>query len=329
MIWWVTGGSGFIGTNVVSHLLASGHEVVVVDDLSRSGSELNAAFLEEVRGVQVVRADISHEATWDSLGRNYPIPDAIAHLAGQVSLLASIEDPRRDFEVNALGTLNALEFVRKQAPGAALIGMSSNKAYGDLGSVRIIEESTRYTAPDFPQGFDESLPLDFHGPYGCSKGTADQYFVDYGRIYGLRTISLRQSSVYGPHQHPRSDQGWVAFLIEQAKSGNPISLNGIGKQVRDLLHATDLARLIEKLGQGLPAGGHAVNVGGGIDNSLSILELFSWIEQTHGVEVKFKTGEPRPSDQLVFVSDNTRVRSLVSWSPQVGVAEGLEGVWNG
>ena len=329
MIWWVTGGAGFIGTNVTTHLLSEGHEVVVIDDLSRSGSELNAAYLEETLGVRIVRADISNQATWEALAREHPAPEAIAHLAGQVSLLASIEDPRRDFEVNALGTLNALEFVRNEAPKAALIGMSSNKAYGDLGSVRIVEGATRYTAPEFPRGFDESLPLDFHGPYGCSKGTADQYLVDYGRIYGLRTISLRQSSVYGPHQHPRSDQGWVAFLIEQAKLGNSISLNGVGKQVRDLLHATDLARLIESLGRGLPSGGHAVNVGGGIDNSLSILELFAWIEQTHGVEVQFQTGEPRPSDQLVFVSDNTRVRSLVSWSPQVGVAEGLEGVWNG
>ena len=328
MIWWVTGGAGFIGTNVVSHLLASGHGVVVVDDLSRSGSELNAAFLEEAQGVRIVRADISDQATWDVLAREHPAPDAIAHLAGQVSLLASIEDPRRDFEVNALGTLNALEFARNHAPGAAVIGMSSNKAYGDLGSVRIVEESTRYTAPDFPRGFDESLPLDFHGPYGCSKGTADQYLVDYGRIYGLRTISLRQSSVYGPHQHPRSDQGWVAFLIKQAQLGNRISLNGIGKQVRDLLHASDLAQLIEKLGRGLPLGGHAVNVGGGLDNSLSILELFAWIEQTHGIQVQFRTGEPRPSDQLVFVSDNTRVQSLVSWSPQVDVAEGLKRVWD-
>lgn len=329
MIWWVTGGAGFIGTNVTTHLLSEGHDVVVIDDLSRGGSERNATFLKETHGVRIVRSDISDQATWDLLHRKHPAPDAIAHLAGQVSLLASIEGPRRDFEVNALGTLNALEFVRNHAPDTALIGMSSNKAYGDLGSVRIVEGETRYSAPDFPRGFDESLPLDFHGPYGCSKGTADQYLVDYGRIYGLRTISLRQSSVYGPHQHPRSDQGWVAYLLDQAKSGNPISLNGVGKQVRDLLHASDLARLIEELGQGLPAGGRAVNVGGGVNNSLSILELFSWVEQNHGIKVQFQTGDPRPSDQLVFISDNTRVQNLVSWSPHVGIAEGLEGVWIG
>lgn len=328
MIWWVTGGAGFIGTNVTAHLIQSGHEVVVVDDLSRVGSELNAAFLAREYGVEVVRSDISDPAVWDSLRRNSPSPNAVAHLAGQVSLLASIEDPRRDFEVNALGTLNALEFVRNHAPETVLIGMSSNKAYGDLGSVRILEEETRYVAPEYPLGFDESLPLDFHGPYGCSKGTADQYLLDYGRMYGLRTISLRQSSVYGPHQHPRSDQGWVAFLIEQAKLGNSISLNGIGKQVRDLLHASDLARLIEMLGKDLPSGGRAVNVGGGPANSLSILELFTWIRDRHGVQVEFATGDPRPSDQLVFISNNAAVQSIVPWTPSVSVEDGLQGVWN-
>lgn len=327
MIWWVTGGAGFIGTNATAHLLSQGHDVVVIDDLSRQGSELNAAYLKETWGVQVARFDISDPSAWEVLGREKPTPDAIAHLAGQVSLLASIENPRRDFEINALGTLNALEFIRNRTPETALIGMSSNKAYGDLASIRIIEGETRYIAPDFSQGFDESLPLDFHGPYGCSKGTADQYLIDYGRMYGLRTISLRQSSVYGPHQHPRSDQGWVAFLIDQAKTGYPISLNGVGKQVRDLLHASDLARLLELLGRHLPSGGHAVNVGGGPENSLSILELFSWIQDSRGISVDYQTGEPRPSDQLVFISNNSRVQSIVDWRPEIDVNRGLAEVW--
>ena len=206
--------------------------------------------------------------------------------------------------------------------------MSSNKAYGDLGSVRIVETALRYEAPDYPNGFDESLPLDFHGPYGCSKGTADQYLIDYGRMYGLRTISLRQSSVYGPHQHPRSDQGWVAFLLNAARKCDPIRLHGIGKQVRDLLHAHDLARLIEALGATLPAGGYATNVGGGLHNSLSILELFAWIRETHGTEISYETGEPRPSDQLVFISDNSRIQALTNWTPEIGLDLGLEEVWS-
>lgn len=328
MKWWVTGGAGFIGTNLVSHLIESGHDVTVLDDLSRSGSEINAEYLRTTYGVDIQRVDISHTEAWANLSSDTEKPDAIAHLAGQVSLLASIEDPRRDFEVNALGTLNALEYVRRESPETVLIGMSSNKAYGDLGSVRFTESTLRYEAPDFPQGFDESLPLDFHGPYGCSKGTADQYLNDYGRMYGLRTISLRQSSVYGPHQHPRSDQGWVAFLLNEARLGNSIRLNGIGKQVRDLLHAHDLARLIESLGASLPAGGYAANVGGGPRNSLSILELFSWIREQHGIEVSYQTGDPRPSDQLVFISDNSRVESLSHWTPTISLDYGLEQVWS-
>jgi CDP-paratose 2-epimerase len=202
--------------------------------------------------------------------------------------------------------------------------MSSNKAYGDLHQVRIVEEAMRYVAPDWPRGFDESLPLDFHGPYGCSKGAADQYLADYSRTYGLRTASLRQSSVYGPHQHPRSDQGWVAHLVAEAVAGREIALNGIGKQVRDLLHAEDLARLFVALADVLQPGEPAqINVGGGPDRSLSILELFQWLENELGRPVAFTTGTERPSDQKVFISDNVRVGDLTGWRPTISVEDGL------
>lgn len=250
--------------------------------------------------------------------------DAIAHLAGQVSFLASLDDPRRDFEVNALGTLNVLEHVRLHAPDTVVIGMSSNKVYGDLSQVRFVEEESRYVAPDFPGGFGEDLPLEFHGPYGCSKGAADQYLADYGRMFGLRTASLRQSSVYGPHQHPRSDQGWVAHLVGEAEAGRQIALNGVGKQVRDLLHATDLARLFVALASSVvPGAGHQLNVGGGIGNDLSILELFAWLTARTGRPVGYVTGPTRPSDQLVFVSDNRAVRDLTGWRPEVTLEAGL------
>lgn len=324
MRWLVTGGSGFIGTNLVSHLVSIGHEVMVVDDLSRGGSELNAAFLLEQHDIVVDRIDISDRVALESFVDDHGRFDAIAHLAGQVSFLASLEDPRRDFEVNALGTLNVLEIVRSRMPEAALVGMSSNKVYGDLHQVRIEEAPTRYLAPDYPDGFGEDLPLDFHGPYGCSKGAADQYLADYGRMYGLRTASLRQSSVYGPHQHPRSDQGWVAHLVGEAVSGRAIQLNGVGKQVRDLLHATDLARLFVALAERLePSVGYQMNVGGGPGNSLSILELFDWLQARTGQPVDFRTGPTRPSDQMVFVSDNVRVGALTGWTPQVSVEQGL------
>lgn len=324
MRWLITGGAGFIGTNLAGHLVQHGAQVVLVDDLSRGGSELNAAFLEREYGLDVNRVDVSDPASVsDFLDGQRPF-DAIAHLAGQVSFLASLADPRRDFEVNALGTLNLLEHVRTSSPQTALIGMSSNKVYGDLGHVRFVEEQTRYVAPDFPSGFGEDLPLEFHGPYGCSKGAADQYLADYGRMFGLRTASLRQSSVYGPHQHPRSDQGWVAHLVGEALAGRQIALNGVGKQVRDLLHATDLARLFVALAASIePGAGHQLNVGGGVGNDLSILELFGWLSERIGKPVDFVTGPTRPSDQLVFVSDNTAVSRLTGWVPEVTLEAGL------
>ena len=324
MRWLVTGGVGFIGTNLVDHLMQQGHDVVVLDDMSRGGVEANAAFLADRHGVEPALIDIADGAALERFLAGQDPFDAIAHLAGQVSLMASIEDPMRDFQVNALGTLNVLEHVRLHSTGTVVMGMSSNKLYGDLSAVRIVEEPTRYVAPDWPRGFDESLPMDFHGPYGCSKGVADQYLGDYARTYGLRTASLRQSSVYGPHQHPRSDQGWVAHLLAEAVAGNPIQLNGVGKQVRDLLHATDLARLFERLAEAAQPGAPLqVNVGGGPDRTLSILELFAWVEDRLGRPVEYATGPERPSDQKVFVSDNVSVSRATGWEPRVTVDEGL------
>lgn len=324
MRWLVTGGVGFIGTNLVDHLMQQGHDVVVLDDMSRGGVEANAAFLADRHGVEPALIDVADGAALEGFLTGQDPFDAIAHLAGQVSLMTSIDDPMRDFQVNALGTLNVLEHVRLHSPGTVVMGMSSNKLYGDLSAVRIVEEPTRYVAPDWPRGFDESLPMDFHGPYGCSKGVADQYLGDYARTYGLRTASLRQSSVYGPHQHPRSDQGWVAHLLAEAVAGNPIQLNGVGKQVRDLLHATDLAWLFERLAEATQPGAPLqVNVGGGPDRSLSILELFAWLEDRLGRPVEYATGPERPSDQKVFVSDNVSVSRATGWEPRVTVDEGL------
>ncbi len=324
MRWLVTGGVGFIGTNLVDHLLTGGHDVVVVDDLSRAGVEANAYFLEMQHAIKPEIIDITDRSLLERFLADQKPFDAIAHLAGQVSLVASIADPARDFEVNAEGTFNVLEYVRLRSPHTAVIGMSSNKLYGDLSFVRILEERTRYVAPDWPFGFDETLPLAFHGPYGCSKGAADQYLGDYARTFGLRTASLRQSSVYGPHQHPRSDQGWVAHLIGEALADRPIQLNGIGKQVRDLLHATDLACLFEALAVALAPGVvNQLNVGGGPDRSLSILELFAWLEERLGRPITYETGPERPSDQKVFVSNNLRVSALTGWAPRVTIDEGL------
>lgn len=329
MRWLITGGAGFIGTNLALHAVERGDDVVIVDDLSRSGSEANAAYLGAEYDLAVNRVDVSSEDQLAVFFADQDPFDAIAHLAGQVSFLASLENPRRDFEVNALGTLNILEHVRLNSAGTTVIGMSSNKVYGDLRDVVCIEETTRFVTPDFPGGFSEEMPLAFHGPYGCSKGTADQYLTDYGRLFGLKTASLRQSSVYGPHQHPRSDQGWVAHLLEEAVAGRTIHLNGVGKQVRDLLHASDLARLFVALVEHIePGTDNAFNVGGGPRNTLSILELFAWIERKTGRPVDYRTGESRPSDQMVYVSDNSRVTRLTAWEPSVGVEEGLSALFS-
>lgn len=324
MKWLVTGGVGFIGTNLVVHLIEQGHEVDVVDDFSRDGVGKNAELLKQRFGINPVVIDVAETNTLNQFLDKQPLYDVVAHLAGQVSFLESIDDPMRDFLVNAQGTLNLLNFIRTRSPETLIIGMSSNKIYGDLDQVAIREDQTRFVAPDWPQGFDESLPLQFHGPYGCSKGAVDQYLADFARTYGLRTASLRQSSVYGPHQHPRSDQGWVAHLVSEALNNREIKLNGVGKQVRDLLHATDLARLFVALAESVKPGAvNQFNVGGGSANAMSILELFSWLETTSGKKVKFQTGVERQSDQKVFISDNSAVTKLTGWKPSVDLDSGL------
>ena len=324
MSWVVTGGAGFIGTNLVKQLVETGHTPVVLDNLSREGVDINAEFLYSTYGVKTQRVDVSdREALWSALDSVGDVEN-ISHLAGQVSFLKSVEDPMRDFEVNALGTLNVLEYVRTRSPETTVVGMSSNKIYGDLAEVRVIETDTRYVAPDFPNGFSESLQVDCHGPYGCSKGLADQYLADYGRIYGLKTASFRQSSVYGPHQHPRSDQGWVAHIISEARLGRTIQLSGVGKQVRDLLHSSDLVRLLVQVPVYLTSATHRqFNVGGGEQNALSILEVFMWLEESTGQTVDFTTGPFRKSDQMVFVADNERISDLTGWRPQVAAFDGL------
>ena len=322
MKWLVTGAAGFIGTNLCKYLKEQGATVVAIDDFSRDGVLSNATFLNSI-GVQVDKVDVSDKIALEAYLSDSRF-DSIAHLAGQVSLLQSITDPRRDFEVNVLGTFNILEYVRLKSPDAALIGMSSNKIYGDLQSVEVLEQDVRYYAPSFPNGFDESLPLSFHGPYGCSKGAADQYLADYSRIFGLKSASLRQSSVYGPFQHPRADQGWVAFLTAAIVKGEHIQLNGVGKQVRDLLHAGDLARLIVRLSEVLkPGGDNQFNVGGGPDNAISILELFSLIEENYGCRASYSTGALRPSDQMIFISNNKKVHQLTGWTPTVSYKQGI------
>jgi CDP-paratose 2-epimerase len=324
MTWVITGAAGFIGTNLSLELANLGEEVLLIDDLSRIGVKQNADFLHKKFGLSVVKTDVSN---WEELKRTLDQVqgiEVVVHLAGQVSFMASINNPRRDFEVNALGTLNILEYVRNFSPLAVVIGMSSNKLYGELNDVKIVETASRYIAPDFPKGFNESQRLDFHGPYGCSKGIADQYLLDYNRIYGLKTLSFRQSSVYGDFQKPAADQGWLAFFLEEARAGRSIQLNGKGKQVRDVLFAQDLVKLfIAASSMPKENFGYGVNVGGGVENSLSILELFEIFENQLGKKITYSFGQERPSDQKVFISDNSLISRLSGWNPETNFIDGI------
>lgn len=324
MRWLITGGAGFIGTNTVLNLHARGEEIVIIDNLSRPGVKDNANLILERTNLKVHQLDISDKDTLRNFLESTSDFDVILNLAGQVSLLESIRNPVRDFEINAVGPLNFLEHLRLKAPNTLLINMSSNKVYGAMEHSEIIESNTRYEIVGKPIGFAEDEQLDFHGPYGCSKGTADQYLNDYRRIYGLKTISLRQSAVYGPFQKPMSDQGWLAFMIQEIVAGREIALNGVGKQVRDLLYVDDLIDLFVKLSQ--TQGGvdtSSFNVGGGFENQISILELFDLLEENYNLKAKFSCGELRPGDQKYFVSNNSAITNFVNWRPETPFTVGI------
>src|SRR3989338_4824282 len=320
----ITGGAGFIGTNCVLHFLNNGWQVTVLDNLSRRGVELNLNRLNEMHPNKFafVKADVRHDQ--DILDREAALHDAILHLAGQVAVTTSVADPRTDFEVNALGTFNVLEAVRRVPAPPIIIYSSTNKVYGDLEELEIEEGETRYHLKHLPNGVTERQQLDFHSPYGCSKGAADKYVRDYSRIYNLPTVVFRQSCIYGPNQFGIEDQGWLAWFTIAALLGRPVTLYGNGKQVRDVLHVGDLARLYERAIDKIEdAKGNAFNVGGGQSNSVSLLEFFEELEKSHGLKLKKGFGEERPGDQKVFISDNTKGKEKLGWTPEISFEEGL------
>ncbi|MCX5786117.1 MAG: GDP-mannose 4,6-dehydratase [Elusimicrobia bacterium] len=325
----LTGGCGFLGSNISSALIRRAAEVIVFDNLSRAGSEKNLEWLKTMGECRHVMGDVRNTNDINNLVQAER-PDVIFHLAGQVAMTTSIENPRMDFEINALGTLNLLEAVRKYSPGSAILYSSTNKAYGDLEWARYGESDTRYIAVDYPKGFPETISIDFHSPYGCSKGTADQYMLDYCRIYGLNTAVFRHSSMYGGRQFSTFDQGWIGWFVQKAldiKSGllkEPFTISGNGKQVRDVLYSEDMVALYLKAAQDMKTiRGHAFNVGGGMDNSLSLLELFSMLQEKVGVELKYVKLPARTSDQKVFVADISKIGGMTGWAPRVGKDAGI------
>jgi CDP-paratose 2-epimerase len=279
--------------------------------------------------VDFIRADIRDAASVRKAIEQCPHLDAVIHLASQVAVTTSVQDPREDFEVNALGTFNLLEAVRLCKRDAAFLFASTNKVYGGLDGVAVVERDGRYTYRDLPRGISEDHSIDFHSPYGCSKGAADQYVRDYARIYGLKTAVLRQSCIYGPWQYGMEDQGWVAWFTIAAVLGRPLVIYGDGKQVRDVLYIEDLVEAyrlaIERIDQ---VSGKIYNLGGGPENVLSLLELIAMLEGLTGRRIPRSSQDWRPGDQPVFICDIDRARRELNWRPQVNPEEGVRRLYH-
>jgi CDP-paratose 2-epimerase len=321
----VTGGCGFIGCNWVDRLLARGERVVAFDNLSRRGSEKNAEWLRGKYGArfELIRADIRDARAIADAARDV---DAIYHFAAQVAVTTSVTNPREDFEINALGTFNVLEAARASSRNPLVLFASTNKVYGGMEDVAIVEHATRYGYRDLPNGFSEERPLDFCSPYGCSKGAADQYTRDYARIYGLPTVVFRQSAIYGYRQFGVEDQGWLAWFIIAAVTGKPITIYGDGKQVRDMLFIDDLLDAYDAATARIDRiAGQVYNIGGGPMNTISVWAEFGpMLEKLLGRKILVQYGDWRPGDQRVCVYDISKAQRELGWEPKVGVQEGVE-----
>tara|TARA_Y100001968_G_scaffold329179_1_gene377942 strand:- start:837 stop:1889 length:1053 start_codon:yes stop_codon:yes gene_type:complete len=334
----ITGGCGFLGSNLAHFYLKYGAEIIIIDAFYRIGSDANLNWLKSVdikEKIKLYKLDIKNSDGLKTIFKNNAPFDFICHVAGQVAMTSSIENPIRDFETNALGTLNILECARTYSPEALIAFSSTNKVYGDLNWIELKENSTRFFSKEFPYGFDELLPLDFSTPYGCSKGSADQYIRDWARIFGLKTVVFRHSSIYGGRQFSTIEQGWVGWFckkaIEQKKCHSngdivkPFTVTGTGKQVRDVLHVDDLISLYhsaflnkEKLS------GEIFNIGGGISNSLSLIELFNFLSEELSIDnLKYVKIPRRKSDQDFFVALIDKANHLLDWGPKKSYQEGI------
>ncbi len=331
MSYLVTGGCGFVGSHIAAHLIKSGEAVAVFDNLSREGATLNLDWLGAAGRFEFVYGDIRNPFDIEAAVRRCR-PAVIFHLAGQVAMTTSMQSPRRDFEINVGGSINLLESVRQHHPEAIVVYASSNKVYGDL-PLDLEECPLRYRPRNCPNGIDESAPLNFQTPYGCSKGAADQYMLDYARGFGLNTVVFRHSTIYGGRQFATYDQGWVGWFCSQAleirsdPTREPFTISGDGKQVRDLLHVSDVIRCYMAAVEHIAtARGMAFNIGGGTINSMSLLELFAHLEQRLGVKMTYRRLPWRNSDQKFFVASNVRACQVLGWAPVMSKEAGIEDV---
>jgi CDP-paratose 2-epimerase len=322
----ITGGAGFIGSNYVNRLLSRGEDVTIYDNLSRAGAPRNLEWLRQTHGAdafRLVRADVRDA---ESLASTAKTAEVIVHLAAQVAVTTSVTNPREDFEINAQGTFNVVEAARLSGRNPIVIYASTNKVYGGMEEVPLAETESRWQYASLKHGCPESQPLDFHSPYGCSKGTGDQYVRDYSRIYGLRSVVFRQSCIYGPRQFGVEDQGWLAWFIIAAVTGRPITIYGDGKQVRDVLHVDDLLDAYDAaIARIDTVAGRVYNIGGGAENVISVYaEFFPMLEALLGRVIPVSRGDWRPGDQRVFYADIRKAMQDLGWSPKIDVKAGIK-----
>jgi CDP-paratose 2-epimerase len=323
----ITGGAGFVGSNLASNLLSDGLDVTVFDALVRRGSQENLAWLQpQSKRLHVVKGDVRDLKALKNVVTDI---DVIYHLAGQVAVTSSVDDPRYDFEINALGTLNVLEAARQNGRQPIIVFTSTNKVYGAMENVSVVEGPSRYSFAELPYGVSETQPLDFHSPYGCSKGTADQYVRDYARIYDLPTVVFRMSCIYGQRQFGTEDQGWVAHFVISVLTGRPITIYGNGKQVRDVLFVDDLVRafrlVVDKVDK---AAGEVFNIGGGPSNTISVwAEFGQLVTQFSGRNISVSFADWRPGDQPCYVSDIHKANEVLGWHPLIDTETGVRRLW--
>jgi CDP-paratose 2-epimerase len=319
----ITGGAGFVGCNAARFFGMRNWNVTVLDNLSRQGTEQNLGWLSEGMSFEFERVDIRDRPEIDRVLSENRF-DAVIHLAAQVAVTTSVADPQTDFAVNAIGTFNLLDAVRHYAPEAVFIFASTNKVYGKITGAASELRGNRYVYTNREHGIGETEPLDFLSPYGCSKGAADQYVLDFARIYNIPATSFRQSCIYGPRQFGVEDQGWVAWFVIASLLGRNITIFGDGKQVRDVLHVDDLLRAYEAaiLAPDRVAA-QAFNVGGGPTRIMSLLDLIEMLERRLGRRIPLAWDEWRPGDQQVYISDIRKLRNALDWSPQIAVETGI------
>ncbi len=321
----IIGGAGFIGINSAYYFLKAGHEVIIIDNLSRVGSDYNLQQIQALYPVRFIHADIRHFLVMQEQLKELGAIDGLILLAGQVAVTTSVTNPREDFEINALGTFNVLEALRQNKQFPLLIYSSTNKVYGKMEAVDIVERNGRYEYDTLQEGVSEAVPMDFYSPYGCSKGSGDQYVRDYYRMYGIPTVVMRQSCIYGNRQFGIEDQGWVAWFTIATLLDKQITIYGDGKQIRDVLFIEDLVRLYElailKKDQ---CAGKIYNVGGGPDQTLSLNELITRLAVRFDKKIPLHWADWRPGDQKVYVSNIHKVQTDLGWTPKIKIDVGID-----